>query len=540
MTKQTEPRRTRRGGARLAKEDTRAARAAGRPRARAKRKLTKREKRRLILLIVGIVLVALLCLFLWYRSWAKAPELPTGQTDTETDLSDPEQLNGTQPYVTGDRKDKFYTFLIVGRDTGGGGNTDTLMLAAYDVANQQAALMSIPRDTMVNVNWDVKKINSVYNMNLHNGEDAAIDALEDAVAGLVGFRPDFTITMEWEAVGAIVDAIGGVWFDVPWNMYYRDAYQDLFINQPKGYRLLDGEDAMEVIRWRKNNSGVSTGSSETDGSDLARTKVQQDFIAAVIKQCLQLKNVTKINQIAAVFTEYVDTELTVGNLVYFAEQALLGGFSTDNLYSCTMPNTATTAYSRSYKAYLSYVVPNADELSEIVNQYFNPYQQDVTLANLDIMSVNSDGSVSSSTGVVKDSQAAQSVASQHPADTPVSTEPVDENEMEPVAPEETGTPEESGDPAGTENPEATETPAETPTPTPEPVPTPTPDGGETSSSSPTESPAQPSDQPADQNTQTPAETSPPAESAPAESTPADQAPEASSGDDLFTLPEGVT
>lgn len=101
MTKQTEPRRTRRGGARLAKEDTRAAQAAGRPRARAKRKLTKREKRRLILLIVGIVLVVLLCLFLWYRSWAKAPELPTGQTDTETDLSDPEQLNGTQPYVTG-------------------------------------------------------------------------------------------------------------------------------------------------------------------------------------------------------------------------------------------------------------------------------------------------------------------------------------------------------------------------------------------------------------------------------------------------------
>ncbi len=268
--------------------------------------------------------------------------------------------------------------------------------------------------------------------------------------------------------------------------------------------------------------------------------MQQDFIAAVIKQCLQLKNVTKINQIAAVFTEYVDTELTVGNLVYFAEQALLGGFSTDNLYSCTMPNTATTAYSRSYKAYLSYVVPNADELIEIVNQHFNPYQQDVTLANLDIMSVNSDGSVSSSTGVVKDSQAAQSVASQHPADTPVSTEPVDENEMEPVAPEETGTPEESGGPAGTENPEATETPAETPTPTPEPVPTPTPDGGETSSPPPTESPAQPSDQPADQNTQTPAETTPPTESAPAESTPADQAPEASSGDDLFTLPEGVT
>lgn len=65
--------------------------------------------------------------------------------------------------------------LILGRDTGGGGNTDTMLLASYDVTNQKANVSPFPGDTMVNVNWDVKKINSVYNMN--GGGEKGINAL---------------------------------------------------------------------------------------------------------------------------------------------------------------------------------------------------------------------------------------------------------------------------------------------------------------------------------------------------------------------------
>ncbi|MDE7243429.1 MAG: LCP family protein [Oscillospiraceae bacterium] len=69
----------------------------------------------------------------------------------------------------GGRKEDYYTFLLLGRDTGGGGNTDTIILVSYDVANQQLNMMSIPRDTAVNVSWSTKKINSVYNLSLkHN------------------------------------------------------------------------------------------------------------------------------------------------------------------------------------------------------------------------------------------------------------------------------------------------------------------------------------------------------------------------------------
>lgn len=349
-------------------------------------------------LALGAVLVLLLVLFLFYRRWATAPTLPipdrAGVTaPDQTDGLDPDASDvqpGDRPGTGADRKDGFYTFLLIGRDTGGGGNTDTLMLAAYDTKNQQAALMSIPRDTMVDVSWDVKKINSVYNMYLGRGKEAAVEALEDAVAGLVGFRPDFTVTVEWEAVGDIVNAIGGVYFEVPFHMSYGDPTQGLRIEQEAGYRLLDGDDAMQVVRWRKNNTGIPLPEG-ADGSDLGRAKIQQAFITATLKQCLQLKNITKINEIAQVFTQRVETELTVGNLVWFAEQALLGGFSPEELYTCTLPCTGASIYSSSYQTNLSYVMPQPEELLAEVNAHFNPFEDEVTMDNLDLMRPDGSG-----------------------------------------------------------------------------------------------------------------------------------------------------
>ena len=107
------------------------------------------------------------------RSIFEEPEIPTVENKkppvfTEpsgsTSEEPPEEIvydDGLTPKMDGERKsDKYYTILILGRDTGGGGNTDTMLLASYDVTNQKATVMSIPRDTMVNVSWDGKKINT--------------------------------------------------------------------------------------------------------------------------------------------------------------------------------------------------------------------------------------------------------------------------------------------------------------------------------------------------------------------------------------------
>lgn len=306
--------------------------------------------------------------------------------------------DGMAPKVSGARKSKdFYTILLLGRDTGGGGNCDTMMLVSYDVTNQKMNVMSIPRDTMVNVPWDVKKINSVYNMK--GGGDKGIKALDKEISDLIGFVPDYSVIVEWPAVGKLVEAIGGVYFDVPRNMDYEDPYQNLSIHLTKGYQKLNGQQAMGVVRFRDGKNGYKNG-------DLGRIETQQNFMKAVFKQLLQVKNVGKINKFAKIFEENVKTDLSVQNIFWFGKSAIMGGLSMDNVNFITMPNQNTSCWSRSYHNYQSYVVPKADELLALVNNKLSPFKEEVTLTDLDIMSVNKNGSIRSTTGHVEDSRAA--------------------------------------------------------------------------------------------------------------------------------------
>ena len=365
-------------------------------------------------LLGRVLLIALLCGVVAGGSYLlkiRAPQLPnkgdTQKDPNQTQVDEIDYGDGVRPRADGERKSKdFYTVLVLGRDTGGGGNTDTMLLASYDVTNQKATVMSIPRDTMVNVPWDIKKINSVYNY--YGAGEKGIQALYKEVSQLVGFEPDYQVIIEWDAVGAIVDAMGGVYYDVPRDMNYDDPYQDLYIHQAKGYRKLSGEDAMQVLRYRHDNKDPVTRKRRgyLDG-DIGRIKTQQGLLKAMIEQLLQLKNVTKIGEFARVVKNNVTSDLTFEEMLWFGSQAVMGGLKVDDVNFVTMPNTGKYIYSRSIGEPLSYVVPNAQELLDLVNNELSPFVEKFTMSDLDIMSVNSDGSVSSSTGHVEDSKAAQ-------------------------------------------------------------------------------------------------------------------------------------
>ena len=340
------------------------------------RKKKRRASWQQIVLIVVVVLlaIALAGVLLW-KSLFVRPELPN-RADSETpDISGDGQPGNTSAGTgidygegirprggDGERKsENYWTVLILGRDTGGGGNTDTMLLASYDVTNQKATVMSIPRDTMVNVSWDIKRINSVYNQ--HGGGEKGIQGLYKEISQLVGFEPDFQVVVEWDAVGEIVDAMGGVYFDVPRNMNYDDPFQNLHIHQNKGYRLLTGSDAMQVLRYRHDNN-MKYG--YPDG-DLGRIKTQQAFLKAMVEQLLQFKNMTKINALIDVFKRNVETDLSFQNILWFAQSAVFGGLKQENVNFVTMPNTPKYVYTRSTGNNQSYVVPNARELLELVN-----------------------------------------------------------------------------------------------------------------------------------------------------------------------------
>ncbi|MEG2420259.1 MAG: LCP family protein, partial [Oscillospiraceae bacterium] len=362
--------------------------------------LTPRQRiLRRVLIVLAAIAAVIVVLFVVYRLWAREPDIPDVSTNTPA-VGESDAPVG----VTGHRKKQVYTFLLFGKDTGGGGNTDTMMLATYDVPNQKIAVMSLPRDTMVNAPWDLKKLNAVYNFAPYYDRES-VDYMKEYVGELVGFRPDYSVAVEWEAFGKLVDAVGGVDFDVPRNMNYNDPTQNLSIHINKGMQHLNGEQAMGVVRYRHDNvhNGVMPGYAN---GDLGRVETQQKLLAALMKKCLTLTNIaTKYQEYLKIFNENVTTDLSMGNLAWFAEQILLGGFKTENLTFCSMPNNGAPWRTRS-SGTQSFVTPKTDELLELINANFNPYQHEVTQKMVNHIYVDSNGRLGATTGIVRDKKAA--------------------------------------------------------------------------------------------------------------------------------------
>lgn len=356
----------------------------------------------LLLIVAGIFAVKFL-------GAIRAPELtadpgpvtlgePMNSTEggaTGEELQEIDDSNTEQPMLTGARSENHYTFLLFGVDKVST-STDTIMVVSYDVANQKLNLMSIPRDTMVNVSWDLKKINSVYAM---GGEKL----LQKHIGKLIGFIPDYYVKIDLQAFVDVVDLLGGVEFDVPIPMHYHDPAQSLSIDLDPGLQTLTGEQAMGLVRFRKSDRSASGKVSGYD--DTGRVQTQQAFLKAMFKKCLKITNWTKITSYVEIFEKNVESDLTLGNMLWFARQAM--NLGEDGFTTCTAPgNYFASAWSRSTQGMQSYVTLSASQMVTLVNKDFNPYLSKVTMSNLDIMSINADGSISSTTGYVADSRAA--------------------------------------------------------------------------------------------------------------------------------------
>ncbi len=262
------------------------------------------------------------------------------------------------------RTDGVYSVLVVGTDKVGL-NTDTIMVASLDTVNNRASLMSIPRDTMSNVNRNVKKINAAYASGAKNGK-GNIDQLKKEVSALMGFEIDNYVVVNLVAFEELIDAVGGVTIDVPRNMNYDDPYQDLHIHIDKGLQTLNGEQAIGFVRYR---SGYVNG-------DIGRVQAQQMFIEALVDQVATPSIVTKMPKLIDIVLDNTDTDLTNGELIWFGKEAL--EVDTENDFNMfVLPGEAQ------YVNKISYYLPNEEEILKVVNEYFNPNETPIT--DLDVV-----------------------------------------------------------------------------------------------------------------------------------------------------------
>jgi len=272
---------------------------------------------------------------------------------------------------TGWRPD-VYTFLLTGEDVGG--LTDVIMVVLFDTGNNSIDVLSIPRDTIVNVPWRVKRINSYRNMWRHaeayRHHEHYIYALRDGVERLVGYQTDRWVVLELDGFAELVDAIGGVYFDVPQRMVYNDPYQGLFINLHPGYQRLTGEQAMGLVRFRRYPQG-----------DIQRIRVQHDFLRALSSQLLQARNVWVLNDMVRIFRDNVDTDLTLRELLFFATEFLqvesedIRFHSVDN----TMANISENVNG------VSYVSLRVEPWLAMINAYMSPFTFELQAEDLEIL-----------------------------------------------------------------------------------------------------------------------------------------------------------
>lgn len=261
------------------------------------------------------------------------------------------------------RRDGVSTILLIGTDQGGA-RTDTLMLLTADRPGRRLSLVSIPRDTLVNGTYSVPKINSVYGAN--NGGAEGIEMLLTRVEQCVGFRPDGYILIRLDAFVDVVDALGGIRFDVPVDMFYNDPSQDLYIDLAQGLQALSGQEAMGLVRFR---SGYAD-------ADLGRVQVQRQFLSALIDQAVSLKGVVKSPLLLRIFLNSTETDLTAGNFLWLAETALLADRS--NIQTATLPGSPRVIGDGAY-----YVLDPAS-VAQTVSTYCTPYERDVTTGDLEI------------------------------------------------------------------------------------------------------------------------------------------------------------
>ncbi len=340
-----------------------------------------RDKKKLLKIagisLGGLALTAAL-IFAGYMLWERAPEIEPGPVVLETESSpQPTALTAAQedkgtPFDT-QRKDGVYTILLAGNDDGTG-NTDTIMVGKIDTVRHTIDFVSIPRDTIINVEWDNRKLNSVYWASINNGGNG-IDALRSHVKKLIGFDVDCYAVVDLEAVIEVVDLMGGVYFDVPFGMNYDDGP---VIHLQPGYQLLSGEDAIGLCRYR---AGYVNG-------DLERIEVQHQFLEAVAEQFISLGNIPNIGKVTKILAESMDTNLTAANIAYFIRQALMCNTEDINFY--TAPNTPQDVQQ------LSYTFLDLYNWIDLVNSTINPYTTPVSEGNLDLVYLHN-GAVSCTT-----------------------------------------------------------------------------------------------------------------------------------------------
>ncbi|CAM2844725.1 LCP family protein [Hathewaya histolytica] len=265
-----------------------------------------------------------------------------------------EKLESSMP----ENKD-FVNILAMGVDIGDPKNpndpkrTDTMILINYNIKNDRLAMISIPRDTYIEINGRPKKINQAHAI---GGVKTAVSEVEE----LLDLKIDYYGKIDYSGFRTLIDAMGGVDMEIERNMKYDDEGQDLHIDFKKGTTVhLDGKKAEEFFRWRKNNDGTGF----VDG-DIGRIRNQHQFMNKVFEKIKSPSIIPRIPSIVNTLPEYVETNMSSTDILAYAMK--FARVSKENMYVKTLGGEGK------YIKGISYFIYDPKASSEILGMIHNP------------------------------------------------------------------------------------------------------------------------------------------------------------------------
>lgn len=217
----------------------------------------------------------------------------------------------------------YLNVLLIGLDDSqeGGVRPDTILFISVDLKKNAVSIISIPRDSRVAVptRGSHYKVNAVY---AHGGLELFCQTIEE----LFKTQIHAYVKIDFNAFTTVIDTLGGVEIFVHQHMHYVDQAGGLHINIEPGLQFLDGEDALNYVRYR-----------EPLYADIGRIQRQQLFLNSLIEQHMTMSSILKLPLLLGEITELVQTNLSLKDIVRLAKRGI--DIPKENIEMALLPGT---------------------------------------------------------------------------------------------------------------------------------------------------------------------------------------------------------
>ncbi|MBQ2732728.1 MAG: LCP family protein [Clostridia bacterium] len=296
---------------------------------------------------------------------------PVTGPDVTTPPDSPSTGDTPTPGVVLTRNKKTFNFLVMGLDKKNA-NTDVIMIVNLDTENKTVSIVQLPRDTYIEREGDWGRINTLYaHYWLQSSAEPtykeqcrfAIEKTAESIEAALCIQIDYYALVYLDVFKEIVDGIGGVYLNVPCDMYYVDDTpgEELYVDLKAGPQTLNGEQAEQFVRFR----------SDYITADIGRLDAQKIFISALLKQLKSDLTLTKAINVAKSVLNNIVTDVSVADAQYYIKQ-----LAEIDLSKMTMMTMAGEGCQSALSGAWLYSINRAAAL-DTVNKYLNVYYEDI-------------------------------------------------------------------------------------------------------------------------------------------------------------------